>query len=88
MLTTDPSAIKDDASISLVAEVMGGIEPAGGYVLELLAAGKPVVTANKQLVAQREASSSQQPPRQACSCASNSVCAAIPVIKCCGKRSW
>jgi homoserine dehydrogenase len=61
---------------------MGGIEPAGGYVLELLAAGKPVVTANKQLVAQRGAelfaaasAAGVQLRFEA------SVCAAIPVIK-------
>ncbi len=61
---------------------MGGIEPAGSHVLELLAAGKPVVTANKQLVAQRgaelfaaAADAGVQLRFEA------SVCAAIPVIK-------
>ena len=82
VLTTDPSAIRDDPSIGVVAEVMGGIEPAGGYVLDLLAVGKPVVTANKQLVAQRgaelfaaAAAGGVQLRFEA------SVCAAIPVIK-------
>ena len=37
--------------VDVVAEVMGGLEPAGDYVRELLRAGKSVVTANKQLVA-------------------------------------
>ena len=36
----------------LIVELIGGIEPARSYVLAALAAGKPVVTANKQLVAQ------------------------------------
>ena len=40
---------------SSATEVVGGVEPTGGYVLELLKAGKPVVSSNKQLVAQRAA---------------------------------
>jgi homoserine dehydrogenase len=36
----------------LVVEVMGGIEPAREYVLQAMAAGKHVVTANKQLLSQ------------------------------------
>jgi homoserine dehydrogenase len=82
VLTTDPAAILGDPSIAVMAEVMGGIEPAGGYVLDLLGAGKPVVTANKQLVAQRgaelfaaAAAAGVQLRFEA------SVCAAIPVIK-------
>jgi homoserine dehydrogenase len=82
VLTNDFEAIRDDQSIAVVAEVMGGIDPTGGHVLDLLAAGKPVVTANKQLVAQRGAelfaaasSASVQLRFEA------SVCAAIPVIK-------
>src|SRR5436190_15690203 len=80
--TTDFAEIRDDPSIAVVAEVMGGLEPAGGYVLELLRAGKPVVTANKQLVARRGA-------ELFAAAAANgvqlrfeaSVCGAIPVIK-------
>src|SRR5262249_3355555 len=49
------ASIRDDDSIALVAELMGGLEPTGEYVLELLRAGKPVVSANKQLVARRGA---------------------------------
>ena len=55
VLTTDFADIRDDPSIAVVAEVMGGLEPTGDHVLELLRAGKPVVTANKQLVARRGA---------------------------------
>ncbi len=36
----------------LVVELMGGTDPARQFVLEALRAGKPVVTANKQLLAQ------------------------------------
>jgi len=36
----------------LVVELMGGLEPARDHVLRTLQAGKPVVTANKQLLSQ------------------------------------
>jgi homoserine dehydrogenase len=36
----------------LIVELIGGTDPARGYVLEALRAGRPVVTANKQLLAQ------------------------------------
>jgi homoserine dehydrogenase len=36
----------------LIVEVMGGIEPARDYVLRAMAAGRHVVTANKQLLSQ------------------------------------
>ena len=39
VLTTDFQSVLEDDSIALVAEVMGGVEPAGGYVLDLLRAG-------------------------------------------------
>ena len=42
-----------DDSVDLVVEVMGGLEPAGTLVLAALRAGKPVVTANKELIAAR-----------------------------------
>ncbi|HVY77242.1 MAG TPA: homoserine dehydrogenase [Solirubrobacterales bacterium] len=40
------------AGSDLIVELVGGTEPARQYVLEALRAGKPVVTANKQLLAQ------------------------------------
>jgi homoserine dehydrogenase len=82
VLTTDVAEILDDPSIAVVAEVMGGVEPAGGLVLEALQRGKHVVSANKQLIARRGAelfaaasSAGVQLRFEA------SVCAAIPVIK-------
>jgi homoserine dehydrogenase len=82
VLTTDFAAIRDDPSIAVVAEVMGGVEPTGDYLLDLLRAGKPVVSANKQLVARRGAelfSTASEAGVQLRFEAS--VCAAIPVIK-------
>jgi len=40
------------AASDLIVELIGGTEPAREYVLAALAAGKPVVSANKQLIAQ------------------------------------
>src|SRR5437868_3217332 len=54
-LTTNFAEIAGDEEIAVVAEVMGGLDPTGEYVLELLRRGRPVVTANKQLVARRGA---------------------------------
>jgi homoserine dehydrogenase len=40
------------ASSDLIVELIGGTDPARGYVLDALRAKRPVVTANKQLLAQ------------------------------------
>jgi len=51
VLTRDAHAVVADPSIDLVVEVMGGIEPARELITAALANGKPVVTANKELLA-------------------------------------
>src|SRR6266508_2847495 len=82
VLTTDFASIRDDPKIGLVAELMGGLEPAGEYVLDLLRAGKPVVSANKQLVARRGAELFATASENGVQLRFEaSVCAAIPVIK-------
>jgi homoserine dehydrogenase len=50
-VTDDPFGLVYDATIDVVVEVMGGLEPARSVILEALKAGKPVVTANKELIA-------------------------------------
>lgn len=52
LLTEDWQEILSDPEIQIVIEVMGGIEPARTYILEALRAGKNVVTANKDLLAE------------------------------------
>jgi homoserine dehydrogenase len=52
-VTADVMDLVTDDSVDLVVEVMGGLEPAGTLVLAALQAGKPVVTANKELIAAR-----------------------------------
>jgi len=81
ILTTDFESILDDPSIDFAVEVMGGIDPADRYVRELLRAGKPVVTANKRLLAARAASiaatarSARLPVRFEAA-----VCGGVPVV--------
>lgn len=48
---TSIEAILNDDTISIVVELMGRIEPAKTYISQALAAGKSVVTANKDLLA-------------------------------------
>jgi homoserine dehydrogenase len=50
-LTTDAAAVVADPEVDVIVEVIGGIEPARELVLAALASGKPVVTANKELLA-------------------------------------
>jgi homoserine dehydrogenase len=49
--TNDGAAVVDDPDIDIVVEVIGGIEPARELIVEALKAGKPVVSANKELFA-------------------------------------
>ncbi|MHB1188330.1 homoserine dehydrogenase [Thiobacillus sp.] len=50
-LTTDPFDVVDDPDIDIVVELIGGLEPARELVMQAIANGKHVVTANKHLVA-------------------------------------
>ena len=50
-LTTDPGEIVRDPDVDVVVELIGGTNPARGLVLDAIARGKHVVTANKALVA-------------------------------------
>ncbi len=82
ILTTRFEDILEDESIGLVAEFLGGVEPAATYLTALLRAGKTVVTANKEAVAHR------WPQLEAAARESGaglyyeaSVCGGIPIIK-------
>jgi homoserine dehydrogenase len=50
-LTDNPFAVVDDPAIQIVVELMGGLKPAREIVLQAIANGKHVVTANKALIA-------------------------------------
>jgi homoserine dehydrogenase len=51
MLTRDAMALVTDPSIDLIVELIGGIEPARELITTALRNGKPVVTGNKELLA-------------------------------------
>jgi homoserine dehydrogenase len=49
--TGDPASVVGDPEVSVVVELMGGVDPARDLVLSALRSGKRVVTANKELLA-------------------------------------
>lgn len=49
--TDDAAGVVVDPDVDLIVEVIGGLQPAKDLVLAALKAGKPVVTANKELMA-------------------------------------
>jgi homoserine dehydrogenase len=51
LVTTDPEAVLGDDTIDVFVEVMGGVDPARGYVERALDGQRSVVTANKMLLA-------------------------------------
>lgn len=50
-LTTDLETIVTDPAVDIVVEVIGGLEPARSLILQAIAHGKHVVTANKAAIA-------------------------------------
>lgn len=82
MLTQSFEDILNDPQIEIVAEFLGGAEPAAGYMARLLRSGKTVVTANKEAVAYRwpvlEAAAREG---HAGLYYEASVCGGIPIIK-------
>jgi homoserine dehydrogenase len=51
VLTHDADGVVSDPDVDVVVEVMGGMEPARRLIRTALEAGKPVVTANKEVLA-------------------------------------
>jgi homoserine dehydrogenase len=51
LLTTDAAGLVADPSVDVVVELIGGLEPTGALVRAALDSGRPVVTANKALLA-------------------------------------
>ena len=51
LLTDDLTTVTEDPEISVVAQLVGGLEPARTIMLKLLESGKDIVTANKALLA-------------------------------------
>ncbi len=53
LFTKDFNDILNDDEVKVVAETMGGVNPAYDFTMKLIKAGKSVVTSNKELVAQK-----------------------------------
>jgi len=51
VLTNDGELVVADPDVDVIVEIIGGIEPARSLILSALKLGKPVVTANKELLA-------------------------------------
>jgi homoserine dehydrogenase len=51
VLTRDAHSVVNDPTVDIIVEVMGGIEPARELIAEAISHGKPVITANKELLA-------------------------------------
>jgi len=51
LVTGDAKGLVSDPQVDVVVELIGGIDPARDLVETALAAGRPVVTANKELIA-------------------------------------
>ncbi|MDP9327320.1 MAG: homoserine dehydrogenase [Actinomycetota bacterium] len=51
VLTSDPGELVESPDVDIVCELMGGVDPARQLILRAFDAGKPVVTANKELLA-------------------------------------
>jgi len=81
-LTDDSESIVNDPEIDVVVEVMGGDEPARTLLLQAVANGKHVVTANKALVACHGAEIFEAAREHGVSVAFEAaVAGGIPVIK-------
>ncbi|GIQ70159.1 homoserine dehydrogenase [Xylanibacillus composti] len=81
-LTEDPADIIDNPDIDIVIEVMGGIAQAKELMLQAIARGKHVVTANKDLMAQHGAEILAQAAEKQCDVLYEaSVAGGIPILR-------
>lgn len=82
ILTTDADEVMDDPGIDVVVELVGGIDVAKGFIVRALELGKPVVTANKALLAEHGAEIFATAERSSADIYYEaSVAGGIPVIK-------
>lgn len=82
VLTTDARQIFDDPDIDVVIELIGGYDPAKRFLLEAMAKGKHVVTANKALLAVHGEELYQAALRAGVDIGFEaSVCGGIPILR-------
>ena len=78
----DINIILNDSEVDIVAEVMGGVNPAYDFVSRCLKAGKSVITSNKELVASKGAELLKYAKENNCNFFFEaSVGGAIPIIR-------
>lgn len=71
-----------DPEVAVVAECMGGVEPAYTYLMQCLSKGISVATSNKELIAQKGAALLAEAKAHSCNCFFEaSVGGAIPIIR-------
>lgn len=82
LLTDNWADIVNDPEVSIVVELMGGMEPSHTYIAEALKAGKNVVTANKDLIAMHGGDLLDLAAEHQCDLQFEaSVAGAIPIIR-------
>ena len=82
ILTTDPYEVVNDPTVDIVVELIGGIEPARSLILTALANNKPVVTANKELLANVGAELYEAADKAGCDLLFEAAAAgAIPIVR-------
>lgn len=80
--TKSIDTILADKDVSIVAECMGGVEPAFTYLMQCLERGISVVSSNKELIAQKGAQMLAAAKAHNCNCFFEaSVGGAIPIIR-------
>ena len=83
LLTTNAEDLLADPDIHIVVEVMGGTDPAERYLKQGLAAGKHVVTANKEVMAKSGPELMTLARKNGATLLFEaSVCAGIPIVGC------
>lgn len=81
LMTTRPEDIIDNPDIQIVVELIGGLDPAGEWILHSLKNGKRVVTANKYLLAHRGSDIfAAAAANRSCVCFEASCGGAIPIV--------
>ncbi|MFX3634893.1 MAG: homoserine dehydrogenase [Candidatus Pristimantibacillus sp.] len=81
-LTEDPWEIINHADIDVIVEVMGGITQTKEYIMEALAQGKHIVTANKDLMAMHGQEILEKAQAHGCDVLYEaSVAGGIPIIR-------
>ncbi len=81
-LGTDCDALIDDPEVDIFAELIGGIEDARTHILRAIGRGKPVVTANKAVLAVHGEEIFDAAEHKVCPvCFEASVAGGIPIVR-------